>query len=208
MLQVWESVQKDSVAAIALGGNLPSGAGGPSATLLAALADLAGREMRVLAVSRFYRTAAFPPGSGADFVNAAALVQSTGSPEAFLAALHATEARFGRTRGQRWGARTLDLDLLFVADRIAPDRDVLARWIGLPADQQARVTPDRLILPHPRLQDRAFVLIPLAEIAPGWRHPLTGITVAAMRDALDPAEIAGIRPIEPETVLVKGGARA
>lgn len=208
MPQVWESVLKDRAAGIALGANAVSDAGGPAATLLAALADLAARGLAPVAVSRFYRTPAFPAGSGADFVNAAALLRTSEEPAAVLAALHATEARFGRERTRRWAARTLDLDLLFVGDRVAPDRDGLARWIDLAPDVQARLAPDRLILPHPRLQDRGFVLIPLAEIAPAWRHPLTGISVRAMRDALDPAKTAGIWPIGPQSVLVKGGARA
>jgi len=206
--QVWESIQKDRVAGIALGANAPSEAGGPAPTLRAALAELAGRGLALVAISRFYRTPAFPPGAGADFVNAAALVQTALEPEAVLATLHAIEAGFGRERRQRWGARTLDLDLIFVGDLVAPDRAGLARWIDLAPNEQARVAPDRLILPHPRLQDRGFVLIPLAEIAPAWRHPLTGISVRAMRDALDPAETAGIWPLGPESVLVKGGARA
>lgn len=208
MRQVWESVQKDRIAGIALGVNTPSAAGGPAATLLAALAELAARGLAPVAVSRFYRTPAFPPGTGADFVNAAALLRTAEAPEAILAMLHAIEAGFGRERRQRWGARTLDLDLLFVGDHVAPDSAGLARWIDMAPQEQARVAPDRLILPHPRLQDRGFVLIPLAEIAPDWRHPLTGISVSAMRDALDPAETAGIWPLGPESVLVKGGARA
>ncbi|PKP74255.1 MAG: 2-amino-4-hydroxy-6-hydroxymethyldihydropteridine diphosphokinase [Alphaproteobacteria bacterium HGW-Alphaproteobacteria-6] len=206
--QVWESVQKDRLVAIALGGNAASVAGGPAATLLAALAELAGLGLVPVAVSRFFRTPAFPPGAGADFVNAAALVRSAADPETILAILHRVEAGFGRERLRRWGARTLDLDLLFCDDIIAPDAATLARWTALAPARQQREAPDRLILPHPRLQDRGFVLIPLAEIAPAWRHPATGLSVRAMCDALDPAETADIRPIDPESVLVKGAPSA
>ena len=91
--------------------------------------------------------------------------------------------------------RTLDLDLLALGDSVVPDEATQTAWRDLPAEEQPRRTPDRLILPHPRLQDRGFVLIPLADIAPDWRHPLTGQTVAQMRDALTPAQTAGIVPI-------------
>jgi 2-amino-4-hydroxy-6-hydroxymethyldihydropteridine diphosphokinase len=186
--------QKYTSAAIGLGGNLESAAGGPVETLLAALSMLQGRGLRLAAVSRIYRTPAFPAGSGPDFANACALVDTDLAADQLLALLHATEAAFARRRDLRWGARTLDLDLLFLGDAVLPDHRTWAHWAQLPPDRQATEAPDRLILPHPRLTERPFVLIPLAEIAPGWRHPVTGRSVAGMANALDPAQIAEVRP--------------
>jgi 2-amino-4-hydroxy-6-hydroxymethyldihydropteridine diphosphokinase len=187
--------QKYRSAAIGLGGNLESAAGGPADTLCAALAMLQDSGLRLMAVSRFYRTPAFPSGSGPDFVNACALMQTGLAADAVLAVLHAAEAAFGRRRDHRWGPRTLDLDLLFLDDLLLPDAAAWNAWAGLPPDRQAAEAPDRLILPHPRLSERPFVLIPLAEIAPGWRHPVSGQRVAEMAKALDPAQIAEVRPL-------------
>lgn len=103
------------------------------------------------------------------------------------------EARSGRVRETRWGERGLDLDLIGTGSLIRPDAATLRAWINLPLDAQRQDAPDRLILPHPRLQDRGFVLLPMAEIAPGWRHPLTGRSIAQMAQSLGRAERSGIR---------------
>ncbi|ETX26929.1 2-amino-4-hydroxy-6-hydroxymethyldihydropteridine pyrophosphokinase [Roseivivax isoporae LMG 25204] len=182
---------------IALGANLSSEAGPPAATFAAALAALAAEGLRLRRLSRFYHTPCFPAGYGPDYVNAAALLAPPDGvgPRAALAALHRVEDRFGRRRETRWGMRSLDLDLLAFGETVLPNSDVQADWRRLaPAAQVARA-PDELILPHPRLQDRAFVLVPLADVAPDWVHPATGRRVIDMRDALPDAELGAVVPL-------------
>jgi len=182
-------------ALIGLGANLPSSEGPPEATLRAALARLTAAGLRLAAVSRFYATQAFPPGSGPDFVNAAARIKTARSPAEVLARLHDVEAALGRVRGARWAARAIDLDLLAMGDSVLPDIDTWERWAGLGPEEQLRAQPGVPILPHPRLQDRAFVLVPLKEVAPGWRHPVLGRTVAEMLAALPETERLAPRPL-------------
>lgn len=181
-------------AAIGLGGNIASPAGDPAATIAAALRDLS-VDFQLAGISRFYRSAAFPAGSGPDFINAAAIVNTTRSAADLLASLHRIEAKYARERRQRWGARTLDLDLLLMGDAIIPDRQTHDHWVKLLPQRQMSDTPESLVLPHPRLQDRGFVLIPLAEIAPHWCHPVTGLSVAEMCARLPEADKDGIMPI-------------
>lgn len=182
---------------IALGANLPSGAGDPVQALRDALLILhEGNGISVASASRIWRTPAFPSGSGPDYANAAAVIRTGLTAPDLLDRLHGVEARFGRDRSTgRWSARVLDLDLIALDGLILPDADMLRRWIGLPPDRQRVETPDRLILPHPRLQDRGFVLAPLAEIAPHWRHPLTGKTVSRMLAELGPDALSGMVPL-------------
>lgn len=175
-------------ALIALGGNLPSVAGDPEATLRAALARLEQAGAHLEAVSQLYRTPCFPAGAGPDYVNAAARLRHDGKPMELLELLHQIEAEFGRERAARWGGRTLDLDLIAVGDQVLPDAATQARWQRLPLADQMRQAPDRLILPHPRMQDRAFVLVPLCDVASQWRHPVLGRSVAELTAALPPAE--------------------
>lgn len=187
---------RKNLALLALGANLSCWAGQPEAALRVALGRLGSEGLGLRAVSRFWRTPAYPAGSGPDYVNAAAVVAAGAmAPEAVLAALHRVEAGLGRVRdGTRWGARVIDLDLLAMGAEVRPDAATQDRWRALPAAAQAQVAPDRLILPHPRLQDRGFVLAPLAEIAPGWVHPRLGQSVAAMLEALGPEGLAGMVP--------------
>lgn len=180
---------------VALGSNLPSGAETPQALVAEALVRLAAPGERLVQASGLYRTPCFPPGAGPDYVNAAALLHSPHGPRDILAHLHALEAEFGRARVQRWGSRTLDLDLLAVGDTVLPDAATQEAWRRLPPAEQVARTPDRLILPHPRLQDRAFVLVPLADVAAEWVHPLTGTRVDAMLAALPEAARAEIVPL-------------
>lgn len=140
-----------SLAYIALGANL----GDPAATVNAAFAALDQLpQSRLLAKSALYRTAPVGIADQPEFVNAAALIDTTLAPEALLDALLGIEQAFGRVRAERNGPRTLDLDILLY-------------------DELTLATP-RLTLPHPRLHLRAFVLQPLADLAPDLAIPGRG----------------------------------
>lgn len=139
------------VAYVALGANL----GNPVATVRAAAEALAGmRDSRLVAVSSLYRTAPVGLLGQPDFINAVAALETELMPSALLDQLFAIEARFGRQRSVRNAARTLDLDLLLHGT--------------------TRCDDPGLILPHPRMHERAFVLVPLAEIAPQLEIPGLG----------------------------------
>lgn len=179
-------------ALIALGANLGGAGRDLAATLTAALDRLAGPDIVLRARSRWYRSPAWPPGSGPDFINGAARLTTTLDPAALLARLHAVEADLGRTRPGRWVPRTCDLDLIAWDDAVLPDAATVRAWMALDQGQAQTVTPPHLILPHPRLTERAFVLVPLAEVAPDWRHPLTGQDMAAMLVAIDTAGLVAL----------------
>ncbi len=179
---------------LALGGNLDSPAGSPRETVVAAI-DRIAQIFGEIAPSRLYATPAFPDGSGPDYVNAALRLTSDLPARDILTQLHKVEAEFARLRQLRWGARTLDVDLIAVGDEVWPDAPTHDAWRALSATQQQQQTPQELILPHPRLQDRAFVLVPLADVAAQWRHPILGQSVVEMLDALPVAARAEVRPI-------------
>jgi 2-amino-4-hydroxy-6-hydroxymethyldihydropteridine diphosphokinase len=180
------------LALIALGSNANSNWGDPAETVQKAIMLLKPLVLKPISHSKFYQTPAFPAGSGPNFVNAAAAFFTTSSAKALLQTLHEIEEKAGRTREIRWGPRTLDLDLIALGDAVAPNQTTQAFWRDLPADRQSQEIPTELILPHPRVQDRSFVLVPLNDVAPDWVHPVLGLTVAEMLDALPTADRATV----------------
>lgn len=144
---------------IALGANLPGPAGPPAATLRAALVRLEERGVKILSVSSFYETPAWPDPGQPAYVNAVAAVETTLQPVELLTLLHGVETDFGRLRSAPNAPRTLDIDLL---------------------DHDGTIMAGVVTLPHPRIAERSFVLVPLAQVAPDWRHPVTGEGVAGL----------------------------
>lgn len=154
------------------------------------------RGLRITSLSRYYSTACFPAGAGPDFINVAAELEVGEPAEAVLQKLHDIEDEFGRERPSRWAQRTLDIDLIAYGDCIIPDRETFEHWMNLPLDEQMKQAPDQLILPHPRVQDRGFALIPLSDIAPDWRHPVLGKSIKEMADALSEEAKKEVSPFE------------
>ncbi|MGB3559916.1 MAG: 2-amino-4-hydroxy-6-hydroxymethyldihydropteridine diphosphokinase [Geitlerinemataceae cyanobacterium] len=155
------SMTKPAMSAIALGSNL----GDSHATLEAAVTTLEGTSgITVKACSNWYKTAPIGP-SQPDYLNGCALLEVQLSPQELLRTLLAIEDKFNRVRQERWGPRTLDLDVLLFGDLILE-------------------TPD-LQIPHPRMNERAFVLVPLTEIAPDWIEPVSGKTIAQLVEKVD-----------------------
>ena len=175
-----------------MGANLPSGDASPIETLNAAINDFRQQNMVISAISAFYKTPCFPSGAGPDYVNAAVHLKSDVTSKDMLAYLHGIEAKHGRERLERWGMRTLDLDLVACGDSVQPDLATFEHWRTLPDELQRSAVPEDLVLPHPRLQDRAFVLVPLRDIAADWRHPVLNLTVTEMCNALAPEALAEI----------------
>jgi 2-amino-4-hydroxy-6-hydroxymethyldihydropteridine diphosphokinase len=157
---------KPVLSAIALGSNL----GDSRKTLEATLALLHQTPgVQVQTRSHLYKTKAVGPPQP-DFLNACAILSVTLTPQVLMTTLLEVEATFGRVRRERWGPRTLDLDLLLFDDLI--------------------LNTPTLQIPHPRMAERAFVLVPLAEIAPNWIEPISKKTIATLLQSVDCSEVA------------------
>jgi 2-amino-4-hydroxy-6-hydroxymethyldihydropteridine diphosphokinase len=147
--------------AIALGSNM----GNSRAIVSAALETLAQTPgISLQARSSWYQTQAVGPPQP-DYINGCALLRVQIPPQVLLETLLLVENKFGRVRSVYWGPRSLDLDLLLYDDLI--------------------LSTPTLVLPHPRLRERAFVLVPLAEIAPNWVEPVSGKAIAQLVQAVD-----------------------
>ena len=157
---------------IGIGGNLDSLQFGPPLdTLAAAMVALEAEGIRIATRSAWYRTEPVPRSDQPWFVNAVASLITSLAARDLLAVMQVVEGQFGRVRGKRNAPRVLDLDLL---------------------DYRGQTTETfSLVLPHPRLHQRRFVLLPLAEIAPDWRHPLSGLTAEQVLSRL-----AANQPVE------------
>jgi 2-amino-4-hydroxy-6-hydroxymethyldihydropteridine diphosphokinase len=168
---------------LALGANLRGSWGHPGDTFRRAIEELSSIGVRTLAASRFYCTPPVGHGRQNRYLNAVLLTEAALPPAALLLALKAVERRAGRRLGRHWGPRVLDIDIL----------DFRGRRIGWPPP--SRRIRGQLIAPHPELHRRAFVLRPLLDVAPSWRHPVSGATARVLLARLPRHERLGPRPV-------------
>ena len=169
-----EGTARDWPILVALGANLPGKARASALeTCCRALGLMHDRGINVVARSQWYASAPVPAADQPDFVNSVAVVKSALQPMDLLIALHGIEDALGRVRTHRNAARVIDLDLIVHGDVCCGDH------YG---------TSQGLVLPHPRLHERAFVLLPIAELFPDWCHPATGSTVGSLIAALPPGQ--------------------
>jgi 2-amino-4-hydroxy-6-hydroxymethyldihydropteridine diphosphokinase len=160
------------IAYVGLGANL----GDPEVQMREAVKRLNDTaEVEVTRVSAFYRNPPLGPPDQPWYVNAAARLRTRLGPDELLALLHQVETALGRVRGERWGPRRLDLDLLLYNGEV--------------------IFAPHLVVPHPEMHRRGFVLVPLAEIAPQAWHPVLGKSAADLLAQLDPAHRAAVQPV-------------
>ncbi len=156
-------MNSDDAVIVALGGNMAGDFGSSEALLEAALAGFAEAGLPVLLKSSWWRSAAWPDPNAQEYRNGVVLVEAQLSPQDLIRTLFTIEARFGRVRGAANASRTLDLDLIAYGRAVSDD--------------------PVLTLPHPRAHERLFVMGPLAQIAPRWRHPVLGRTALELAAA-------------------------
>jgi 2-amino-4-hydroxy-6-hydroxymethyldihydropteridine diphosphokinase len=159
---------KSQQAAIGLGSNL-----GDSLTILKTALDILNNTPGIVinAISSWYQTVPIGPPQP-NYINGCVLLEVQQTPQELLEIILGIETQLGRVRQERWGARTLDLDILLIDDLI--------------------LNTSNLVIPHPAMTQRGFVLVPLAEIAPHWIHPVMRKSISSLINTID---ISGVSPI-------------
>jgi 2-amino-4-hydroxy-6-hydroxymethyldihydropteridine diphosphokinase len=157
---------------ISLGSNVISRWGNSNTTILQALRELETRGIQIVRHSRLYRTSPFGLVDQPIFTNSAAMIRTSLPPRALLSVAKKIEAEAGRSPSRAWGPRELDIDIIDYNSQILnwSQRDT----------QSFKCNRFRVILPHPRIEMRAFVLQPLLDIAPHWHHPVSGLHAGQM----------------------------
>jgi len=153
---------------VGLGSNCPGPWGSPAETITRALCELSRAGIAVQAVSAYYETAAVGRAGQPPYVNAVAAIDTRLPADALLRRLKRIERASGRRGGIPWGPRTLDMDILDYKGRVKHWRG------GRPCFARPGARP--LVLPHPWIEKRPFVLRPLLDVAPDWRHPVSKMT--------------------------------
>ncbi|MBO6503264.1 MAG: 2-amino-4-hydroxy-6-hydroxymethyldihydropteridine diphosphokinase [Kordiimonadaceae bacterium] len=180
---------------LGLGANLPFAGAGPAPNLRAAINEISATTISNVTVSGFYLSTPVPHTDQPDFVNCVMSGTTQLSAKELMARCQSMETQYGRERDGRWQARTLDIDILDYGGQILP---TAGDWTKLMQDGRDGTIAADLIVPHPRLHERGFVLKPLAEIWPDWSHPVLGKTALELLNSLGSEEVDDVRPIFAE----------
>ena len=179
MRETGKSVQSKTLL-LALGANVNGPWGSPQETVARALGELRAGGVMITGVSNYYTTNPVSDTPQPRYLNAVVSGQTRLAPAMLLRLLKRLERRAGRRTTRAWSQRPLDIDIL----------DCGGRRVGWPTRRRAH---GRLVLPHPEMHTRAFVLMPLSDVAPQWRHPALGRPLKQLLAQLAPAARAGVR---------------
>lgn len=168
---------------LALGANISGAWGSPRETLERARRELVKAGLQVVRASTVYATAPLGPGRQAGYLNAVLMLKGPLAPAGALRLVKQLERRAGRRFGRHWGPRPLDIDIL----------DHGGRRLGWPPGRRQR---GLLIVPHPEMHRRAFVLVPLLEVAPHWRHPALGVSARTLLQRIGAGVRAGVQTLD------------
>ena len=184
---------------ISFGANLDSEFGSPMDGLKYAINEFSMFGFNVRQQSKWYSSLSYPDPKDPKYINGCLEMFCEFEPFEVLTKLKNIEKRMGRTTDERWSSRTCDFDILSCRSSknfILPSKKVFRYWFSLPLDKQLKMRPNELVLPHPRMQDRSFVLIPLYDIQPNWIHPVLGVRLISMIDKLSAEQRLAVSIIE------------
>ena len=181
---------------VVLGSNLSSKFGNSAETLKKCVDEITSNPViEALLESNWYISSSFLNKREPRYVNVGIRFTSKLKPITLLNFTSGLENKYGRKRQERWGPRTCDIDILLCDQLILPSKLYFKKWLNLNLSEQTKLVPDKLILPHPRLQERTFFLKPLNDLQPDWIHPFLKMKAKEMLDSLPPYELESIQEL-------------
>jgi len=182
---------------IVLGSNLSSEFGSSAETLKKCVGELKSfQAIQSLLESKWYISSSFVDKSEPRYVNVGIRLSTNLKPKELLNFTADLEIKYGRKRQTRWEPRTCDIDILLCDQLILPSKLYFEKWLKLDFFEQRELSPNELILPHPRLQERTFFLKPLNDLQPDWTHPFLEMKAKEMLDSLPPYELESIQELK------------
>lgn len=178
---------------LALGSNLPHGGLQPQQVIRSAITSLKKAGLNEVKVSGFYRTAPVPRSNQPDFINCVIAGETNYSALEMLDICQSVEMSYGRERAVRWDARTLDIDIINFGQQVFPSLD---EWHVVANNMKASTNIPHLVLPHPFMHRRAFVLRPLCDLMPEWRHPVFGRSASDLLSDQGEQDRKHVEPVE------------